>query len=140
MTSIADQVVACLVEHGEMSSREIALEIRRRRADVLDALADDRLYTALRPDSRGIERQVWGARASLDTRQGTSRNGKRASANTRLLAILSDGAWHSHRDLYRIGCIVHSRIAELRARGHRIECERRDVDGDPVWFYRLDTA
>lgn len=50
----------------------------------------------------------------------------------RILAILADGDWHDHHEFYGF-CVLHSRIAELRKRGHLIECER---SGD-VYRYRL---
>ncbi|NBW20942.1 MAG: hypothetical protein EBR82_74575 [Caulobacteraceae bacterium] len=60
----------------------------------------------------------------------------------RILAALESkrGHWVAMPDLARIagGYAVHSRIAELRTRGHRIESmqERR---GRKVWsFYRLE--
>lgn len=41
----------------------------------------------------------------------------------RLLAVLEDGRWHTTSNLYRRAgnMIVHSRIADLRAKGYRIE-------------------
>lgn len=43
----------------------------------------------------------------------------------RLLAVLKDGGFHSHSELYGLGMIVHSRIADLRARGLNIVCRRQ---------------
>lgn len=51
----------------------------------------------------------------------------------RLLEELSDGEWHPHTSLYRLGMIVHSRVADLRRKGYVIETER---DGD-LHLYRL---
>jgi hypothetical protein len=50
----------------------------------------------------------------------------------RLLEALADGEWHDHLSLYRLGMIVHSRVSELRSRGHAIEHRR---DGD-LYLYR----
>lgn len=64
----------------------------------------------------------------------------------RLLEVLSDGNPHSHHELYGLRLIVHSRIAELRKRGHTIHCWKaklgRDFKGRDVWtyYYRLDTS
>lgn len=45
------------------------------------------------------------------------------TASDRLLAILRTGGWQEN--LYqRTGMMVHSRVADLRKRGHRIECKR----------------
>lgn len=49
----------------------------------------------------------------------------------RLLQVLSDGQPHSHRELYRLGMIVHSRISDLRRKGHNISQWR---DGDLYWY------
>ena len=48
----------------------------------------------------------------------------------RILGVLSDYQWHTTADLYRRlgGMILHSRIAELRKRGHTIE--GRHVPGE----------
>ena len=47
----------------------------------------------------------------------------------RVLAVLQDGRPHSFHELLReVPCIVHSRISELRSRGHLIECHRRNGD------------
>ena len=62
---------------------------------------------------------------------------KRPSQNARILELLSGGDWIDHHRLYEIGCVAHSRIAELRARGHEIEQRRVTVGGKPVWEYRL---
>ena len=55
----------------------------------------------------------------------------------RVLALLADGNWHLAAELYQLGCIAHSRIAELRSRGHEIECERCDGEGAAAYRYRL---
>ena len=52
----------------------------------------------------------------------------------RLLAILSDGKPHDHHALYRQGMIVHSRVADLRKKGHVI---RSWHEGDS-YFYQLE--
>jgi hypothetical protein len=59
----------------------------------------------------------------------------RASDCQRVLLLLqrAKGDWVG--DLYRkTGCMVHSRIADLRKRGHSIEC-KQFARGD--WRYRL---
>lgn len=40
----------------------------------------------------------------------------------RVLALLSDGEPHSHHSLYGLRVIAHSRVADLRKRGHVIDC------------------
>lgn len=51
----------------------------------------------------------------------------------RVLHALSDGEWHDHLSLYRLGVVLHSRISDLRKRGHHIETRR---NGDH-YLYRL---
>ncbi len=53
--------------------------------------------------------------------------------NARVLALLSDGLPHTHHELYQLHVIAHSRVADLRKQGHRIEQWR---DGDN-YVYRL---
>ena len=57
----------------------------------------------------------------------------------RVHTLLSDGAWHSTRDIVdkaRV-CAVNSIIAELRANGCRIETRRQPaLAGDPVVVYQ----
>jgi hypothetical protein len=52
----------------------------------------------------------------------------------RVLAVLTDGRWHSTRDLMEtaVVCAVNSIIHELRVNGYGIECERRGG----VFYYR----
>lgn len=54
--------------------------------------------------------------------------------NERVLALLSDGEPHSHHELYDLRVIAHSRVASLRAQGHRIDCWRENG----LHWYRLD--
>lgn len=53
------------------------------------------------------------------------------SGNERVLALLSDGRSHSHRELYDLRVVAHSRVADLRRRGFDITCVR--VDGEYVY-------
>ena len=53
--------------------------------------------------------------------------------NEKVLALLSDGEPHTHHEIYGLFVIGHSRIADLRKRGHVIESWR---DGDD-YMYRL---
>jgi hypothetical protein len=39
----------------------------------------------------------------------------------RLLGRLEDGDWHTSAELYRMNMIVHSRMSDLRRKGHVIE-------------------
>lgn len=53
--------------------------------------------------------------------------------NEKVLALLSDGQPYSHREMYGLFVMAHSRVADLRKRGHDIRCWR---EGD-LYFYRL---
>ena len=53
--------------------------------------------------------------------------------NERVLELLSDGKPHSHHEIYGLFVVGHSRIADLRKRGHVIESWR---DGDD-YLYQL---
>lgn len=57
-----------------------------------------------------------------------------ATHNARVLALLSDGKPHSHIELYDLHVIAHSRVSDLRAKGHAIESWR---EGD-LYLYRLE--
>jgi hypothetical protein len=54
----------------------------------------------------------------------------------RVLAVLSDGREHTTYEIVHAAqvCAVNSIVAELRANGYRVGCQRR---GDR-WFYRLE--
>jgi hypothetical protein len=55
----------------------------------------------------------------------------------RVLARLRQGP-ATHHDIYALHVVGHSRIAELRRRGHRIECEQTtDQRGERLYTYRL---
>jgi hypothetical protein len=56
----------------------------------------------------------------------------------KVLAALSDGKSHTTRQLYReVGpMILHSRVADLRKRGYRIECDHIPGKGTGAGAYR----
>lgn len=54
----------------------------------------------------------------------------------KVFALLSDGRPHTHHELYALGCVAHSRVADLRRDGHHIEQWR---DANSYW-YRLMIA
>ncbi len=64
---------------------------------------------------------------------------KRPSHCDILLELLADKEWHSTRELLQRsgGMTVHSRVAQLRKRDHRIEMERRPGEGAAAYGYRL---
>lgn len=42
----------------------------------------------------------------------------------RVLEVLKDRKPHTHKELYRLGLIAHSRVADLRDDGYEITCHR----------------
>lgn len=46
----------------------------------------------------------------------------------RVLDLLRDGREHSYREGYALGVMLHSRVSDLRKRGHRIEMRRDGND------------
>lgn len=80
------------------------------------------------------ERLQRGAGSPVRGGCGVSR---RPSQCDLLLAVLRDGRWHSHAELVlAVPSIVHSRVADLRARGHVIVHEARGP-GSARSLYRL---
>ena len=55
----------------------------------------------------------------------------------KVLELLRDGKPHTHMELYRLGCVAHSRVADLRRDGWRIACTKEMVRGERVSVYRL---
>lgn len=54
----------------------------------------------------------------------------------RVLQLLKDGKPHTHHEIYGLGCIGHSRVADLRRDGHKIRAWR---DGDQ-YVYQLEAT
>lgn len=57
----------------------------------------------------------------------------------KVLALLqSRDGWVSHHELYDLGVIAHSRVSNLRKRGHVIDVRRvEDMVGNVTYQYRL---
>lgn len=133
---LASEIAVFLADRGEAPAAVIARGVRARRADVLHALHGSRFH--VRPGPRGqflYQLSGLAARAA-----GPAGNGiPVATQCQRLLAVLSDGRPHRSLDLYRMGLgVIHSRIADLRARGHEIACWLEVTGrGDRVYLYRL---
>jgi hypothetical protein len=65
---------------------------------------------------------------------------RRPSQNDQILDLLADGHWHTTAAiLHAVPCIVHSRIAEIKSRGHLIE-HRGGGSGAQNHEYRLVPA
>lgn len=61
---------------------------------------------------------------------------KTPTHNERVLQLLSDGKPHTHTELYGLHVIAHSRISDLRKKGHKIISWR---EGDQ-YLYELVAA
>lgn len=55
----------------------------------------------------------------------------------KVLQLLSDGEPHGHMEGYRLGVMLHSRVADLRKQGHTIKCWR---DGDNYLYQLFGTV
>jgi len=125
------EIVAALTE-GERTMLEVARKVKARNQDVIDTIraleASGRLYQADGPDGR----IVYGLPSAP-----TGTAGKSPTDCDRLLAVLSDGREHSHLELYQLGMIVHSRVADLRKRGHVIHTWRERHPNGTRHMYRL---
>jgi len=57
----------------------------------------------------------------------------RRTHKQKVLDLLRDGRWHGHMEGYRLGVMLHSRVADLRKDGYEIVCKR----GAEGYLYRL---
>lgn len=113
---------------------EIARAIKARTIDVLRVLADSPSFTSKAVGPSHTLRVVWSLRETGGERLS---RGKHATQCDRLLACLADGKWWSTQDLLRrVPAVIHSRISNLRDRGHEIE-HRTTGPGATGSFYRL---
>lgn len=130
MRDVAAEVAVYLAERGEATALECARAIRARTIDVLHALRTDARLSG--PYQGRDGRNYYRAAHDAVEARGTRSRGIRTHCD-RVLDLLADGRWHSHMEGYQLGVILHSRVADLRRRGHRIDCRR---DGD-LYLYRL---
>lgn len=130
MRDVAAEVAVYLAEHGQATALECARAIRARTIDVLHALRTDARLSG--PYQGRDGRNYYRAAHDAVEARGTRSRGIRTHCD-RVLDLLADGRWHSHLELYQLGTIAHSRISDLRRRGHRVDCRR---DGD-LYLYRL---
>lgn len=128
--SLRAEIVAALAD-GPLTADEIARTLRVRRADVTDMLAAGGFVRAETPSAGSRRATYWTVQAG-----GAKASRRVPSHEERILAVLADGEPHSHRELYRLGVMVHSRVAVLRKRGYRIACRKVD---DNTYEYRLES-
>lgn len=135
MRDLAAEIRTFLSSSGPSTATEIGLGVRARRQAVQAVLAQDGFERVERPDGANPRGEFFNlSRPGLRSESSTN---ARASQSARVLALLSDGKPHSHHEIYAIGCVAHSRIDELRKRGHRISPARRVGD---LYVYQLDTG
>lgn len=130
MTSLADRMLAELrAWRVPMTMRELARRVRARDADVLAVLHSDPRFAQASSAPRKTYYLAEPSESALAaaTRPGTAgtRRLARGSQCARILAVLEDGEWHTTAEIHQRvgGCVLHSRIAELRTRGFAIEHE-----------------
>lgn len=106
---------------GEATAREIAQALGASAADVAGVLRGSGRFSG--PWVRGRAPRVRKVYKLAAAPQGARGARVRPGTQTgRVLDVLSDGEWHSTRSILRaVPCIVHSRIADLRAKGYRVE-------------------
>lgn len=128
---LSAEIVAALTT-GEHTMLAIARTVKARNQDVIDHVraleAAGRVYQAEGPDGR----VVYGLPAAA-----TGRSGNRPTDADRLLAVLADGRPHNHLELYGLNMIVHSRVADLRKRGHDVRSWRENHPNGRRYWYQL---
>lgn len=113
---------------------ELARGLRVRPHTLRQILnSDERFQRRSRGAFPSDRAQVW--LVPSEARDGTGRALpgplKSGSQCWRLLEILEDGKWHSSRELiFRVPCVLHSRIVELRERGERLGTFRIEHRGE----------
>lgn len=128
---LAADVAQHVAAHPGQTLDEIARAIHARSADVRAILRAGGFHFA--PRDQHAAQSPFVYRLASVPQDGRGRADKAPSQVQRILAVLRDGRPHRSNDLYRLGTVAHSRIAELRGRGYRIDCWR---DGD-TYYYRL---
>ncbi len=139
---LASEIAAWLAGHTAATAGEVARGVGARTIDVRDTLHHDRRFTGPHTTAARPGRRIYQLAAPVPA-QAAGTAGTATSAATqcqRLLAVLSDGRPHRSLDLYRMGLgVVHSRVADLRARGHQVACWLEVTGhGDRVYLYRLE--
>jgi hypothetical protein len=138
--TLADRIAEWLrILDAPASCEQIARGLRTRTFEVRQALHSDPRFLA-------SERAVGAATTLRYTLSPSERRdgpdgaakAKRPSQCDRVLALLSNRRWHNAMELYRLGCVAHSRVADLRKRGYVIESRRLGLPGpDAIYEYRL---
>lgn len=120
---LEDRVAAFVADHPGRTVEEIAIGVSGRRSHVAEILKTGPFFSMPGPRHSTVYR--------LTGRRGTATTHKQ-----RVLSLLQDGAPHSHMEGYRLGVMLHSRVADLRKDGYEIRCWR---DGDDYLYQLVGT-
>ena len=135
--TLEDRVAAYVADHPNETAFTIARAVRGRDKTVAEILSGP-LFARSRLNRWASDKAVGYSLAVSGP--GQRREGRKRRSGThkqRVLDLLSDGRPHSHMEGYRLGVMLHSRVADLRRDGYRIECWR---DGDDYLYRLLDGA
>ena len=122
---LEDRVAAFVADHPGYTAREIARELRTREQTVREILHSGPFSHNNGPGQSKCWRIGVEAVGAAPTRPQTHK--------AKVLQLLSDGKAHSYREGYRLGVMLHSRVADLRRDGYDIRCDKADGN----YFYTL---
>lgn len=139
---LEDRIALFLSDHPYQDLETIARGVQARTERVRETLRGD-LFTSVMADGR----RVYRLGSSVWDRQGRADSGIETDAAF-LLRVLSDGKPHSLNEILRrsfadrgCGLTTHSRVADLRKLGYRIEnTRRRGAHRGEASVYRLVTS
>lgn len=119
-------MTAYVADHPGRTAEQIALAVRARLASVREILASPFFEATLGANHAKVYELAAAPRA-------TGRAGKAQTHKARVLRLLQDGRPHGHMEGYRLGVMLHSRVADLRRDGYEIRCWREGDD----YLYQL---
>lgn len=126
---LEDKVTAYLADHPDTTVEDVALALRARAQSVREILNSPFFEWGLGAKRAKVYRLASRPRA-------TGRAGTGQTHKQRVLRLLQDGRPHSHMEGYRLGVMLHSRVADLRKDGYTIRCWR---DGDDYLYQLVGT-
>jgi hypothetical protein len=130
------EIRAFLQATEEATALQIARGVEARMDDVLTVIHQDARISPPRKGERG--RLYYRAvRVPRRSQRPTGTFPTPGSHCAKLLAALSDGKPHDHRELYGLGIMVHSRIADLRAHGYEVAQWSARENGERLYCYQI---
>jgi hypothetical protein len=127
---LEDRVALWLSAHPGATVTEIARAVRSADGRVREVLRGPLFQSTAEGKRVTYSLALSGADEVRRVRRNLRRTHK-----ARVLELLSDGLPHSHLEGYQLNVMLHSRVADLRRDGYRVECWR---DGDLYWYRLLD--